>query len=124
MTILLVAIGAAVGAPMRYVTDRAIQRRLASAFPWGTLTVNVIGSAIFGAVMAAAAVGGAGDGVVAALGFGLCGGLTTYSTFSYETLRLLEGGAGSYAVANVAVHIAAGIGAAAAGWAIATAAIG
>lgn len=48
MTILLIALGAAVGAPARYLTDRAIQSRHATVFPWGTFTVNVFGSFIFG----------------------------------------------------------------------------
>lgn len=53
------------------------------------------------------------------LGTGLCGALTTYSTFSYETLRLAEGGALGYAAANVLVSTAAGLGAAFAGAALA-----
>ncbi len=48
MTVLLVALGAAVGAPLRYLTDRTIQARHDSVFPWGTLTVNVAGSVVLG----------------------------------------------------------------------------
>ena len=51
MTWLLVAIGAAVGAPLRYLTDRAVQARHDSRFPWGTLTVNVAGSFLLGLVI-------------------------------------------------------------------------
>nr|MDQ3383677.1 CrcB family protein [Actinomycetota bacterium] len=48
MTVLLVALGAAGGAVLRYLTDRAIQSRHDSVFPWGTLTVNMLGSLLFG----------------------------------------------------------------------------
>jgi len=57
MTLLLVAVGAAVGAPLRYLTDRFIQARHDTVFPWGTLTVNVAGSLIFGALSGAARTG-------------------------------------------------------------------
>jgi len=52
MTILLIALGAAVGAPARYLTDRTIQSRHATVFPWGTFTVNVFGSFILGVLAA------------------------------------------------------------------------
>lgn len=121
MTFLLVAAGAAIGAPLRYTVDRLIQRRHDSVFPWGTLTVNVVGSFIFGLVMAAAVAGSAGPEAVAAVGFGFCGGLTTYSTFSYETLQLLEGGGRLAGLVNIAVSIAAGLAAAIAGWTVGSA---
>lgn len=114
MTVLLVAAGAAVGAPLRYLVDLLIQRRHDSVFPWGTLVVNVAGSFIFGLIVAAAA----GENVVAGLGIGFCGALTTYSTFSYETLRLLEGGARFYALANVGISVLAGLGAVTLGWTV------
>lgn len=116
MTLLLVAAGAAVGAPLRYVVDRAIQRQRESVFPWGTLTVNVVGSFVLGVVVAAAAQGNLGADVVALVGTGFCGALTTYSTFGYETLRLIDDGALGYAAANVGLSTAAGVGAAALGW--------
>lgn len=112
MSLLLVIAGAAVGAPLRYLSDRAIQSRHDSVFPWGTLSVNVLGSLILGILSAAVAAGGASPQLQLALGTGFCGALTTYSTFSYETLRLLEDDARLYAVANVAASIAAGVGAA------------
>ena len=117
MTVLLIALGAAVGAPARYLTDRAVQGRHDSVFPWGTLTVNVVGSFVLGVLTAAAIRGAVGSGVMAAVGSGFCGALTTYSTFSYETLRLAEERAGFEAVANVVASVVAGLGAAALGWA-------
>ena len=117
MTLLLVALGAAVGAPARYLTDRAVQSRHDTVFPWGTFTVNVVGSFVLGVVTSAAAHGLLPPGVLAAVGTGFGGALTTYSTFSYETLRLAEEGAGLEAVANVVASVAAGLAAAALGWA-------
>lgn len=116
MTIVLVAVGAAVGAPLRYVVDRLIQRRHNSVFPWGTLLVNVVGSFILGLLLSAAADGQVSDELVYLVGTGFCGALTTYSTMSYETLRLFDDGAWGYALTNVAVSLVAGVGAASLGW--------
>ncbi len=106
MTWLLVALGAAIGAPLRYVTDRAVQARHDSVFPWGTFVVNAAGSLVLGAVAGAAV----SSGTYALLGTGLCGALTTYSTFSYETLRLAERGRTFLAGANVAASLLVGLG--------------
>ena len=121
MTVLLVALGAALGAPLRYYTDRAIQARHDSVFPWGTLTVNVAGSLLLGLLLGGGAAGGVSPGVIAAGGTGFCGGLTTYSTFGYESVRLAAGGSLLCSVANIAVSLAAGLGAAWLGLAIAMA---
>ena len=115
VTVLGVALGAAVGAPLRYLTDRLMQARTGSVFPWGTLTVNVAGSALLGFLVALPA----GSAVMAVAGTGFCGALTTYSTFGYETLRLAEDGARTYALLNVVASIAAGLGAAYCGMALA-----
>jgi CrcB protein len=117
VTPLLVAIGAAVGAPLRYLADRAVQGRHDSVFPWGTFTVNVVGSLLLGFLAALPA----GPGAMALAGTGFCGALTTYSTFGYETLRLVEDGARLYAVVNAAAGVAAGLGAAYCGMALAQA---
>ncbi len=109
----LVVLGAAVGAPARYLTDRALQARQArrgGVFPWGTFVVNVAGSFLLGIVA-----GQASPAAQALIGTGFCGALTTYSTFSYETLRLAEAGSLRYAVLNVLGSVAAGVAAAAAG---------
>ena len=108
MTVLLVAIGAAVGAPLRYLTDRAVQSRHESAFPWGTLGVNVAGSLLLGIVTGLPS----SAALTALAGTGFCGALTTYSTFSYETLWLARHGLRRHALANVVVSILAGLGAA------------
>lgn len=117
MSWLLVVLGAMVGAPLRFVTDLVIQSRRDSVFPWGTLVVNVVGSFVLGIVL------GAADGPTRLLlGTGFSGALTTYSTFSYETLRLAEEGAGLLAAANVVVSVVVGVGAAMLGVVVATAA--
>ncbi|MGP4003172.1 fluoride efflux transporter CrcB [Streptomyces sp. 8N706] len=115
MNWLLVVAGAAVGAPLRYLADRAVQARHASFFPWGTFAVNVAGSLVLGAVTGAVSAGAASSQVQLLLGTGLCGALTTYSTFSYESLRLAERGMPLSAAANVAGSVAAGLGAAVGG---------
>ncbi|TXR96580.1 fluoride efflux transporter CrcB [Streptomyces sp. col6] len=115
MTWLLVIAGAAVGAPLRYLTDRAVQSRHDTVFPWGTFTVNMAGCLVLGLLTGAVAAGAASSHLQLLLGTGFCGALTTYSTFSYETLRLAEDGARLYAVANVVASVVMGLGAAFAG---------
>ncbi|MCI3242543.1 MULTISPECIES: fluoride efflux transporter CrcB [Streptomyces] len=121
MNWLLVVAGAAVGAPVRYLTDRAVQSRHDTVFPWGTFAVNVCGSLILGLLTGAMSAGAAGSHLQLLIGTGLCGALTTYSTFSYETLRLTETGAGLYAAANVVGSVLAGLGAAFVGVSVAQA---
>ncbi|MEW1551850.1 fluoride efflux transporter CrcB [Streptomyces tsukubensis] len=121
MNWILVIVGGAVGAPLRYLTDRAVQRRHDSLFPWGTFAVNTVGCLILGLLTGAATAGAASSEVQLLVGTGLCGALTTYSTFSYETLRLAEDGATFYAVANVAGSVVAGLGAVCGGVALAQA---
>ncbi|WP_274560253.1 fluoride efflux transporter FluC [Streptomyces spiramyceticus] len=107
MTWLLVAVGAAVGAPLRYLTDRAVQVRHDSVFPWGTFVVNAVASLVLGLLTGALV----SSGTYALLGTGLCGALSTYSTFSYETLRLAERGWKFLAVANALASLLVGLGA-------------
>jgi CrcB protein len=77
VTVLLVALGAAAGAALRYVAGHLLDGRL----PWGTLLVNAVGSFLLGAFTAAAL----SDSALALLGTGFCGGLTTYSAFAVQT---------------------------------------
>ncbi|MFE3883980.1 fluoride efflux transporter CrcB [Streptomyces lydicus] len=115
MNWLLVVAGAMVGAPLRFLTDRYVQSRHDTVFPWGTFTVNAAGSLILGLLTGAVSAGAASSHVQLLVGTGLCGALTTYSTFSYETLRLAADRARASAVANVVVTVAAGLAAAFAG---------
>lgn len=115
MTVLLVALGAAVGAPSRYLLDRAVQSRHDSVFPWGTLTVNVLGCFLLGLLTGLPAA----PAFAALLGTGFCGALTTYSTFSYETLRLIHSRAWLLAGYSVGLSLVAGLGSAYIGFAVA-----
>jgi CrcB protein len=114
MTLLLVLVGGAVGAPVRYLADRALRDRA----PLGTLVVNVFGSALLGVLI------GSGDAlpvvVKTLLGTGFCGALTTYSTFSLETLRLVEEGRAGRAAAYVTASLALGLTAATIGYVLAS----
>ena len=107
MNLALVLVGAAIGAPARYLIDRAIQRWRGSPFPWGTLTVNVLGCLVLGIVAEATV----DDHITALLGTGFCGGFTTYSTFAYETASLTRIGAWLPALLNVVASVVFGIGA-------------
>nr|WP_269475744.1 MULTISPECIES: fluoride efflux transporter CrcB [Streptomyces] len=118
---MLVVVGGMVGAPLRYLTDLAVQRRHDTVFPWGTFTANVVGCLVLGLVSGAVLAGAASSQVQLLIGTGLCGTLTTYSTFSYETLRLAEDGARFYAAANVVASVVAGLGAALVGVTVAEA---
>ncbi len=98
MTALLVALGAAVGAPLRFW----LATWLDDDVPYGTLTVNVAGSFALGLLVAMSVDGDA----YALLGIGFCGGLTTYSAFAVQTVRLGRRGL-AYAAATVVLSVAA-----------------
>jgi CrcB protein len=105
VTPLLVAAGAAIGAPLRFLVASRLD---GDRFPVGTLVVNVLGSFLLG-LFAAAGMGGHG---LALLGTGFCGGFTTYSAFAVQTHRLPPARGAAYAVTTVAVSLAAcGLGA-------------
>ena len=98
-----------------------MQARHDSVFPWGTFTVNIIGSLVLGLVLGAASSGAVPASVVAFVGTGICGALTTFSTFGFETVRLLEEGSILAAAANAVGSLAAGLAAGTVGWALVTA---
>jgi fluoride exporter len=108
VTALLVVVGGMIGAPLRYLTDRLVQSRHDSLFPWGTFAVNLAGCLVLGGLTALTLPAPA----LALLATGFCGALTTFSAFGYETVRLLERGAHFYAAMNVIVSVIAGLGAA------------
>src|SRR5258708_32631963 len=114
-TLLLVAVGAAVGAPLRYLTDRWMQARVGTEFPWGTLVVNVFGSFVLGILAGGSLASAAHGGGSPLLGTGFCGALTTYPTFGYETVQLATQGARLHALLNVLGTLLAGVRAATAG---------
>jgi len=111
MNWLLIGLGGSAGAPLRYLLDAAISRRAsASVLPWGTIVINVLGSAILG-VLVKLSSGHSAFYALAATGF--CGAFTTFSTFIWETLALAEDGYRALALVNVAISLALGLGAAA-----------
>jgi fluoride exporter len=114
---LLVVAGAAVGAPLRYVTDLVVQSFHDTVFPWGTFTVNVTGSLVLGGVAGAVAAGGP-EWLLTLIGTGLCGALTTFSTFGFETVRLIEDGAVFEAAANSVASLLVGLAACTGGYAL------
>ena len=116
--ILYVALGSAMGGVARFLIGGALQRA-DSTFPSGTLTVNIAGSFILGAVARYAAMSPTFSPELRLLiGAGFCGGLTTFSTFSVEAIELMQGGALARAGLYVAVSVLTGLGAALVGMAV------
>jgi CrcB protein len=120
MPVLMVFLGGMVGAPLRFLTDKAVQKRHDSVFPWGTFVINVGGSFILGALGAASVHHHLPTDLSLLLGTGFCGGLTTFSTFSFETVRLMEDGSLAEAGLNAVGSLALGLGAAALGFGLLT----
>lgn len=115
-TLLAVAAGGAIGAAGRYLVSTQVARWAGTAFPWGTLTVNVLGAAVMGLLVGLfARVWAVGDPWRAFLTTGILGGFTTFSAFSLEGALMIERGqylqAGLYAVASVLLCLAALLGA-------------
>lgn len=112
----LVMLGAGLGAAGRWLVESLIAARSASEFPWGTWAVNVVGSLGLGVVLALSAGGHVGEAAVALLGVGVCGGFTTYSTFSFQTVALVESGQTSRAIRYVVASVVVALGAGSLGW--------
>jgi fluoride exporter len=110
LRLLLVAVGGAVGSSLRYLVASAALAWLGPTFPWGTLVVNLVGSFAIGLVQQFAV-----EGLVLSentrllLSTGVLGGLTTYSAFSYESVRLMETGAWLPAWLNILLTTAASL---------------
>ena len=107
MTYVLVAVGGALGCMARYWAGGVMARMLGVAFPWGTVAINVAGSFAIGA-FAAASLGSPRLGSPELRAFvtvGLCGGFTTFSAFSLQTVDLLRDGRALAAMANVALSV-------------------
>lgn len=108
--LLLVALGGAVGAVSRYLLSGWVARLThESPFPWGTFAVNVVGSLLLGLLMGAGSEGRwlVSPTVRVLVGIGFLGALTTFSTFSYETIEALRVGDLRIALLNVAGNLAA-----------------
>jgi len=106
-----VMIGGAVGAGARHLVGQAMLARFGPAFPWGTLSINIVGSLLMGLLVGWLARSGGGDTTRLFLGVGILGGFTTFSSFSMEYWMLFERGqnaqAAAYVLASVIGAIAA-----------------
>ncbi|HEY0528680.1 MAG TPA: fluoride efflux transporter CrcB [Gemmatimonadaceae bacterium] len=111
MILLLIAVGGAIGSVARYIVGRAVQGLSGSGFPIGTLAVNIVGCFLIGVFVRFLLNMQTSPELRALLVVGFCGGFTTFSTFSYEAVGLIEGGdyarAASYVVASVVICILA-----------------
>ena len=118
MILLVAAVVGGVGSVARYLVSRAYARR--PGLPWAVFTVNVIGSAIGGAAVGLATTGVISYDLRLVLVGGLAGGLTTFSTWSVETIQLLMERKLRTALVSVILNLAVGLAAATAGYLIAT----
>jgi fluoride exporter len=112
---LAVGLAGALGAVARFLTDGAVQDRTNGSFPFGTFTVNCVGSLILGVVTGLAWYHGLGGRAHAVIGVGFCGAFTTWSSVTWETVRLTEEGLGRLAVVTMLGGVAAALATAALG---------
>lgn len=121
MTGLWIGIGAAgaAGAVARYLLDGLIQDRASGPFPWGTFVINLSGSFLLGLITGAALYHGFPATPKIILGTGFCGAYTTFSTWTFESVRLVEEGSTTEAFLNAGLSLAIGLCAAGAGLALA-----
>ena len=111
--ILLVGIGSFVGGSLRMVISKYVQLAVAGSFPLGTMVVNVVGCFLIGLLSALPADNGTiSPAVRLLLTTGFCGGFTTFSTFSVETIQLLQSGRVGAALSYQALSLLGGLGAA------------
>lgn len=99
-----VALGGAAGASLRYLTGKAAVRLFGHGFPWGTLTVNILGSFLMGVLVVLLAET-VGNRFAPLLMTGVLGGFTTFSAFSLDVVTLLERGQSALAVSYVATSV-------------------
>jgi CrcB protein len=116
LTLLGVLVGGGLGALTRYHIGGVVGARQESPFPLATLIVNVAGSLLLGVFVGLVATGRVSNDTLTWVGVGFCGGLTTFSTFTYETLQLVEQGSWNYAWRNIALSGPLSFGAAALGY--------
>jgi CrcB protein len=111
---------AAIGAATRYLLDGFVQDRTRGELPWGTCVVNISGSFVLGLLSGLALYHAFPADAKLVLGTGFCGAYTTFSTFTFETVRLAEEGLTRAAIRNVLVNTGGALAAAGAGVALAS----
>ncbi|MGY1841410.1 MULTISPECIES: fluoride efflux transporter FluC [unclassified Modestobacter] len=115
MTALWVVLGALAGAPLRLLAERVAVARRGRGSVVGTLTVNVVGSALLGVLLG---LRGVSPAVLALVGTGFCGTLTTFSTLELDVVRLVEERAVGRALAYLTGTLVLGLTAAAGAWSL------
>jgi fluoride exporter len=108
-------VAGAIGAPLRYLVDGAVGDRTKGVFPWGTFIINATGSLLLGFVTGLTLYHAFPEVPKVVLGTGFCGSYTTFSTFTFETVRLIEEGAINEAFRNALGTLLTGAAAAAVG---------
>lgn len=103
--ILFVALGGSIGAVLRYLISLLMLQVFGSGFPFGTLVVNILGSFLMGVVYTLGQVSEVSPEIKAFIGVGMLGALTTFSTFSNESLLLMQEGYLVKAILNVVVNV-------------------
>lgn len=120
LTILLLGLAGGLGAGTRFVVDGLVRSKFRTALPLGTMAINITGSFLLGLVAGAVIAHAAPAELQAIAGTGFLGGYTTFSTASFETVRLIQARRTGLALLNGIGTAAAAIGAAAAGLAVAS----
>lgn len=115
MTVLAIMLAGATGAVLRFVIDAAVKHRRTVSFPWATIVINVTGSLLLGVLAGLVIFGGAPNSLQQIAGTGFCGGYTTFSTASFETVRLAQQRHSVKALANAVGSLVVSVGACAAG---------
>lgn len=115
-----VGLAGSLGAVARFVTDGTVRTRVASAVPVGTILINIVGSLILGVLTGLVEFHHVTATLTLVAGTGFCGGFTTFSTASFESVRLLQQGALAAAAVNITVTVAGTLVAAGAGIALAS----
>lgn len=109
-SVLIVGIGSFIGGALRYLISTLFKQYCTQGFPWGTLLVNLMGCFIFGAIFALfSKYSSTSHPWCLLLTTGLCGGFTTFSTFAYESVQMLQQGNLSGFIGYVATSLIAGI---------------
>lgn len=118
MIIVLTLLAGASGAVTRFLLDSSIKRRWTSPFPWATVTINVTGSLLLGVLAGLVLFAGESAAWQTVIGTGFCGGYTTFSTASFETVRLVQQRRPGLALLNAVVSLVVSVAACAAGLAL------
>lgn len=110
MSLFLVMAGGAIGSGLRYVAGHTVLELAGSGYPYGTLTVNLLGGLLMGVLMGALAPSGTAEGWRLFAGVGVLGGFTTFSAFSLDVVQLAERGL-SLATGYVLLSVMGSVGA-------------